>query len=121
MCSHAGHSNTKAPVARISMSPKHVDAGQWMGVMQKSHQLAHQRQQQEAALDIQQEVEIKKLIYPQGLIALKQSVKALGKNQTLKIKTASQGIKRDLAAAARILQCHIEDVMNEQYLYLTKI
>jgi len=120
MCSHAGHSNAKAPIARLSIKHRDTDTAQWMNVMQKGHQLAQQREQQEATLDIHQEVEFKQLIYPQSLIALKQNIKALGKNQTLKIKTASQSIKRDLSAAARILQCQIEDVMNEQYLYLTK-
>ncbi len=121
MCSHAGHSNNKAPLARLVIKHKDFDDQQWMSVMQKSHQLAQQRKQQESALDIQQEVEITQLIYPQSLIGLKKSLKSLSKNQTLKIKTASQGVKRDLSAAAIIMQCHIEDVMNEQYLYLTKI
>ena len=121
MCCHAGRSNTKAPISRLPIKHHDVDSAQWMNVMQKSHHLAHQRKQQEASLDILLEVEFKKLIYPQSLLTLKSNVKALSKNQTLKIKTASKNIKRDLSAAARILQCHIEDVMNEQYLYLTKI
>lgn len=120
MCCHAGHSNKKAPPARLAIEHRDIDSGQWMNVMHKGQLLAYQRQQQEAILDIQKEVEIEHLIYPQGLIALKKSINALRKNQTLKIKTASNGIKRDLSAAARTLQCHIEDVMNEQYLYITK-
>jgi len=121
MCSHGGHSYAKKPVARIHIDTGDFDETKWLDVMQKSHQLAQQRQQQESVLDIQQEVDIKQLIYPQSLIGLKNAVASLNKNQTLKIKTATATIKKELAAAARTLQCKIEDVFNEQYLYITKI
>ena len=121
MCCHAGRSKKKAPIARLAIDHKDLDSGRWMNVMQKSHQLAYQRKQQESVLDIQQEVEFKQFIYPQSLIALKKSVKSLSKNKTLKIKTASKGIKRDLSAVARILHCQIENVINEQYLYISKL
>ncbi len=121
MCSHTWLSYTKQPIARIDIIGRDSDQVKWLSVMQKAHLLAYKRQQQEAVLDIQQEIEIEQLIYPQSFISLKKAVISLSKNKILKIKTASSAIKTDLAAAARMSQCKVESILNERYLYLTKI
>lgn len=115
-----GHSNTVASPAPLRIEQKDFDLFLWRNVMHKGHMLAQQRIQQESELDIQAEIEVEHLLYPQSFIELKQKLMQLKKHQTLKIKTGTMSIKQDLSAAARLLECRIEDVLNEQYLYITR-
>ncbi len=120
MCSTGGHSNTKQPISRLKLETRDFDESQWMNVMQKGHQLVQQRLEQESILSIQNEVEVKSLMYPQSFIALKRDLSRLKQQHTLKIKTASAKIKQELNAAARSLQYKVENIVTDQYLYVTK-
>lgn len=120
MCSHAGKSNTKQPIAPLRVSNTQYDAGQWHKVMHKGHELAYKRQQQESTLTIDKEIEVKQLRYPQTLLAFAQEWKRLPQQHSLKFKIASTKIQQELMAAAKLLQAHVEQVMSEQYLYITK-
>lgn len=120
MCSHPGHSNRKPATPKLVIESRDFDEGQWNNVMQKGHQLALQRKQQEENLDIQKETCVSRLIYPQSLILFRKDLSALKAKQTLKINVLSERIKQDLSAAARLLGFSIEPSLSETNLYITK-
>ena len=120
MCSHAGKSNAKQPLARLRISNHSYDFQQWHKVMHKGQELAHKRQLQEQSLTIDKEIEVKQLRYPHTLISFNKEWQRLPQQHSLKIKIASKKIQQELLAAAKVLQAPVEHILSEQYLYVTK-